>query len=266
MELGLRDRVVLITGGAKGIGKALTCAFAEEGAVSVILGRNPEAADAAVEELRGRGQRAHSLPAEMTDLDSLRDAVAEAVRQFGRIDVVVNNAAVNDGVSLESGPAAFRQSLERNLVPVYALAHYSLESLKRTRGTIVNIGSKVSVTGQGGTSGYAAAKGGVNALTREWAVDLARFGIRVNAVIPAEVMTPAYEKWIQTQPDPETTLAQIANTVPLGRRFTTAREIADTAVFLASAVSSHTTGQILFVDGGYTHQDRAATIRRLAEG
>ena len=103
----------------------------------------------------------------------------------------------------------------------------------------MNIGSKVAETGQGGTSGYAASKGGINGLTREWALDLADDGIRVNCVIPAEVMTPLYERWISTQPNPEESLAAIRQSIPLERRMTTIQEIADTVVFVASAIIAH---------------------------
>ncbi|MEZ5328731.1 MAG: SDR family oxidoreductase [Verrucomicrobiales bacterium] len=265
MELGLEGKVVLVTGGAKGIGEAITRSFAAEGAIPVIMGRNRDEAAQLIDELRNNGGQVAAEHVEMTDLRELQAAVGRVLDSHGHIDVVVNNAAMNDSVDLTAGPDAFRASLERNLVHVYALVHYCLAALKDSCGTIVNIGSKVAETGQGGTSGYAAAKGGLNGLTREWAVDLGRFGIRVNAVIPAEVMTPMYQRWIQTLPDPEATLAQITSTIPFGRRFTTAQEIADTVVFTASPRSSHTTGQILYVDGGYTHLDRAATIRNLGE-
>ncbi|MFN9293800.1 MAG: SDR family NAD(P)-dependent oxidoreductase, partial [Planctomyces sp.] len=112
-------------------------------------------------------------------------AVQQTVAQFDGIDILVNNAGVNDGVGLAAGPVAFQQSLQRNLLHYYAMAHYALEHLKQSRGSIINIGSKVCETGQGGTSGYAASKGAINALTREWAVELAPAGVRVNAVLPA---------------------------------------------------------------------------------
>jgi NAD(P)-dependent dehydrogenase (short-subunit alcohol dehydrogenase family) len=137
------------------------------------------------------------------------------------------------------------------------MAHHALPALKESRGSIVNIGSKVAETGQGGTSGYAAANGGRNALTREWAVELIRHGIRVNAVIVAESYTPLYEKWIRTLPDAEEALKRITDRIPLGRRMTLPEEIADTVVFLLSERSSHTTGQLIHVDGGYVHLDRA---------
>jgi len=148
-------------------------------------------------------------------------------------------------------------SLHRNLVHYYLLAHHALPALKVSRGSIVNIGSKTAETGQGGTSAYAAANGGRNALTREWAVELLKYGIRVNAIIVAECWTPLYEKWIKTLPDPAAKLAEIVKKIPLENRMTTAEEIANMAAFLLSERSSHTTGQLIHVDGGYVHLDRA---------
>jgi L-fucose dehydrogenase len=261
MNLELAHHVVVITGGAKGIGAAITRAFAAEGATACILGRNPEEAKALVAELTPLGQRVDTFHCEMTDEASVRQAVAEVLARHGRIDCVVNNAGVNDGVSLRSSVADFRASLEKNIVHCFVLVQAALDSLIAHRGSIVNIGTKCATTGQGGTSGYVAAKGAMNALTREWALDLAPHGIRVNTVIPAEVMTPQYDRWIRRRPDPEAALKAIKNTIPLERRMTTAEEIASTVVFVASPRSSHTTGQILYVDGGYVHLDRACTAR-----
>ena len=151
----------------------------------------------------------------------------------------------------------FINSIKRNLAHYYQIAQLVLPQLKKTKGAIVNIGSKTSVTGQGGTSGYAAANGGRNALTREWAVELLPYHIRVNCVIVAECFTPLYEKWINTFENKEEKLAAITNKIPLRNRMTTTEEIANTVVFLLSDKSSHTTGQFIFVDGGYTHLDRA---------
>ncbi len=259
MDLELDRKVVVVTGGAKGIGEGISRAFAAEGATVVVFGRNQEEGEAFVESLRKNGASAAFRFAEMTNETQVEQAVSDTLDEFGGIDIVVNNAGVNDGVDLEAGVGAFRASLEKNLTQCYALVHHCLGALRKSRGNIVNIGSKVAETGQGGTSGYAAAKGGMNALTREWALDLAQDGIRVNSVIPAEVMTPLYERWIARQPDPEADLKAICDSIPLGHRMTTSREIADTVVFVASPRSSHTTGQILYVDGGYTHFDRRCT-------
>jgi len=196
--------------------------------------------------------------AELTDPDQCKKAVAEVVKKYGRIDGVVNNAGVNDGVGLEHGSyEGFIQSLHRNLVHYYLIAHHALPELKKSKGAIVNISSKTATTGQGGTSGYAAANGGRNALTREWAVELLPYSIRVNAVVVAECFTPLYEKWINTFEHPEEKLKKITSKIPLENRMTTIAEIADMVSFLLSEKSSHTTGQIIYIDGGYTHLDRA---------
>jgi len=172
----------------------------------------------------------------------------------------VNNAGRNDKVGLEQGnPGDYVASLKRNLVHYYSMAHYALSHLKASRGAIVNIGSKTAVTGQGSTSGYASSKGAVMALTREWAAELLPYGIRVNTVLPAEVMTPLYRSWLDTFEKPKEKLDLILSKIPLEKRMTTVDEIAATVVFLLSGRSSHTTGQHLFVDGGYVHLDRALT-------
>ncbi len=256
----LTDKIVLITGGSKGIGGGITQAFSTEGATSIILDRNPKEAESLIEKIVSSGGKAESCPVEMTDESGVKRVVSEILEKHGRIDIVVNNAGVNDGVGIRAGVAAFEASLRKNLIHFYSLVHFALDALTASRGAIVNIGSKVAETGQGGTSGYAASKGGINALTREWALDLARHGIRVNCVIPAEVITPLYERWLKTLPDSEEQLIKINQSIPLGRRTTTIEEIADTVVFIASPRSSHTTGQILYVDGGYVHLDRVCTV------
>ncbi|MCA9267402.1 MAG: SDR family oxidoreductase [Planctomycetales bacterium] len=255
MNLELGGKAAIVTGGGKGIGRAIVERLLAEGADVLCVSRSavndaPGAAGA------GRYQ---FFQADLTDLDMCRQAVAAALHHFGRLDVLVNNAGVNDTVGLSAGPAAFAASLAKNLLHYYAMAHHAADALKQSRGAIVNIGSKVAVTGQGGTSGYAAAKGAINALTREWAVELAPLGVRVNAVLPAETWTPLYDRLLGEAEDPAAAKAEIERLIPLERRFTTVEEMADTVVFVASGRASHTTGQILFVDGGYTHLDRKCT-------
>lgn len=259
MDLKLQEKVVLVTGGSKGIGEGIVRSFLAEGARVANVNRDGPEGPALEAEFAAQGQDYHFIAADLTHVDQCQAAVENAISHFGRIEVVVNNAGVNDSIGLDAGPAEFIESLGRNLTHCYAVVHYALDELKKNRGAIINIGSKVSVTGQGGTSGYAAAKGGINSLTREWAVDLAAAGVRVNAVIPAETWTPLYDKWLRTMPDPQQAKQQNERMIPLGRRFTTVEEIADMVVFLASPRSSHTTGQIIFVDGGYTHFDRKYT-------
>ncbi|GAA4316267.1 SDR family oxidoreductase [Compostibacter hankyongensis] len=260
MDLKLKDKVFIVTGGAKGIGEAISLGIAAEGGIVVIAGRNGDDNEKVVNAITAAGGKASAIAAELANPGNCSKVVNHAVERWGQIDGLVNNAGVNDGVGLEKGdPVKFLESLQKNLLHYYCMAHYALPHLKKTKGAIVNVGSKVATTGQGNTSGYAASKGGVNALTREWAVELLDSGIRVNAVIPAEVWTPLYDNWIHSLPDPETKLASIISKIPLGHRMTTSEEIAHTTIFLLSEKSSHTTGQILYVDGGYTHLDRAVS-------
>jgi L-fucose dehydrogenase len=261
MDLDLKNKVVLITGGAQGIGAAIVRAAVAEGASAVIVDRSPEPAHLLAKELDASGANIHVVIGDLTKAGTCGRAVQEALATFGRIDALVNNAGVNDRVGLEHGsPAAYLESLERNLLHYYNMAHYALPALKQSRGAIVSIGSKTAVTGQGGTSGYVSAKGAILALTREWAIELLPYGIRVNAVVPAEVMTPLYRQWLDTFPDPEAKLAAIVSKIPLGNRMTTPDEIAAMVVFLISSKAAHITGQHVFVDGGYTHLDRAIGI------
>ncbi|AJX34489.1 SDR family oxidoreductase [Burkholderia oklahomensis] len=258
MNLNLKDKVVIVTGGGSGIGGAITLALADEGAIPVVLGRS--SLDEAFSERMLQSQpRARFVQVDLVDDAGCRAAVEQTVATFGRIDGLVNNAGVNDGVGLDAGRDAFVASLDRNLIHYYVMAHYCVPHLKASRGAIVNVSSKTAVTGQGGTSGYCASKGAQLSLTREWAASLADDGVRVNAVIPAEVMTPLYANWLEHFDDPHAKLRSITRKIPLGKRMTTADEIAWTTVFLLSDRSSHTTGQWLFVDGGYTHLDRALT-------
>jgi NAD(P)-dependent dehydrogenase (short-subunit alcohol dehydrogenase family) len=258
MDLGLKDKVIIVTGGSKGIGNAICKVLALEGAIPIIIGRTKEHVTNAVEAIKSSGGKASYAFTELTDPNQCEQAINKVVQEFGRIDGLVNNAGVNDGVGLEDGNyEGFIESLKRNVVHYYVMAKYALPYLKESKGAIVNIGSKTSFTGQGGTSGYAAANGGRNSLTREWAVELLKYEIRVNTVIVAECFTPLYKRWIDTFPNPEEKLQSIVENIPLGNRMTLGEEIASTVAFLISERSGHTTGQHIFVDGGYTHLDRA---------
>ncbi|MCE7040479.1 SDR family oxidoreductase [Dyadobacter sp. CY312] len=258
MDLQLKDKVVIVTGGAKGIGEGIVYTLAAEGAIPVIVGRNAADNQKVVDDLAVKGFRSFQVAAELTLPEASKNAVDVVLKEFGRIDGLVNNAGVNDGVGLENGNYEdFIASLHKNVVHYYLMAQHALPALKESKGAIVNISSKTAETGQGGTSAYAAANGGRNALTREWAVELLKYGIRVNAVIVAECWTPLYERWIETLPNPKEKLESIVANIPLENRMTTAEEIANMTVFLLSKQSSHTTGQLIYVDGGYVHLDRA---------
>jgi L-fucose dehydrogenase len=260
MDLQLKEKVVLVTGGAKGIGAAIVKTSGAEGAIPVIIDRDEEAGKQLQAALEAGGIESGLIIADLSAPGACAKAVERTIQKLGRLDALVNNAGINDGIGLEHGtPEKFVSSLERNLVHYYAMAHYALPGLKNSRGSIVNISSKTAVTGQGGTSGYVASKGAILGLTREWAAELLPHGIRVNAVVPAEVMTPLYQQWLATFPDPQEKLEKIVAKIPLGKRMTTAEEIAAMVLFLLSDKASHITGQHLFVDGGYVHLDRALT-------
>jgi L-fucose dehydrogenase len=258
MDLQLQNKVVIVTGGGSGIGGAISRRLAQEGAIPVILARR--APDGVfLSDLRADQPKAGWVQVDLSQDAQIEGAIKEVHAHWGQVYGLVNNAGTNDGVGLDAGPAAFRASLDQNLIHYYTLVHLALDDLKAAKGAIVNVSSKTALTGQGNTSAYVAAKAAQLGLTREWAAALAPDGVRVNAVIPAEVMTPLYARWIRTFADPEAEIARIGARIPLGHRMTTPREIADTVVWLLSDRASHMTGQWLFPDGGYTHLDRALT-------
>jgi NAD(P)-dependent dehydrogenase (short-subunit alcohol dehydrogenase family) len=260
MDLQLKDKVVVVSGGAKGIGASIVRGCANEGAIPVIVDRDADANRKLQEELSAQGHKSETIAVDLTKAENCAQVIDQTVKAFGRLDALVNNAGINDKVGLESGsPSQYVESLGRNLLHYYNLAHYALPHLKTSRGSIVNIASKTAVTGQGGTSGYASSKGAILALTREWATELLGYGIRVNAILPAEVMTPLYQQWLRTFENPDEKLKTILAKIPLEKRMTTPDEIAAMAVFLISGKAGHITGQHLYVDGGYVHLDRALT-------
>lgn len=250
MDFGLKGKPCIVTGGASGIGEAIVQDLVAEGAKVIVIDKTPCKV----------AQIATSVTLDLTDDAACAVALRDIRAEFGTIYGLVNNAGLNDGVGLEAGPDAFRASLNLNLVQYYTLMHHLHHDLRASRGAVVNVASKTAVTGQGGTSAYVAAKAGVLGLTREWAAELASEGVRVNAVLPAEVMTPMYQNWLSTLPDPEGMRGKIEAAIPLSRRMTESAEIAAMVVFLLSARSGHTTGQWMFVDGGYVHLDRKLTL------
>ena len=259
MDLGLRGKVVVITGaaGLKGsIGATILQHLAEEGAIPAVIDRN-DRGFAYVEELQKKGIDALFCKTDVTKPEEVKTAIAAIVKKYNKIDVVINNVGVNDGAGLESSYDDFMNSLKLNMVSYFLVVKHALPLLKESKGNILNIGSKVGLTGQGGTSGYAASKGGVLGLTREWAVDLIKYNIRSNAIIIAESWTPAYDAWIKTLENGEEKLKSVVKKIPLENRMTTPAEIADQCLFTISNKSSHTTGQFIAVDGGYVNLDRS---------
>jgi L-fucose dehydrogenase len=248
VDLGLKDAVIVVTGGAKGVGAAIVELCSSEGAIPVIVDRDEAAVTAIQQKLRGRNHRSEAVTMDLTDHCATDLAVTEIAKKLGRIDALINNAGVNDGVGLENGtPERFTASLQLNLAHCYAMAKTALPFLIASKGAIVNIGSKVAITGQGGTSGYAASKGAILGLTTAWADELAKYEIRVNVVIPAEVLTPQYRTWLDKFPDPNEAERKITSRIPLGHRFTSPAEIAS-AVLLLLSPSNKMSGQEVYVN------------------
>ncbi|MEP0367351.1 MAG: SDR family oxidoreductase [Cyclobacteriaceae bacterium] len=259
MDLHLKDKVAIISGsaGKKGsIGQVMVEALANEGVIPALIDRS-DRGHSYLKELQDRGIDSFFTQTDVTDPVQLEASVKSITDKYGRIDIVINNVGVNDGIGLNGSYEDFLSSIKLNLASFFMLTKCAVPFLKKSKGNILNIGSKVAITGQGGTSGYAASKGGVLALTREWAVDLLPYGIRSNAIIISESMTPAYSDWLSSNVEGDKTLIKINNSIPFEKRMTTPQEISDTALFLISDRSSHTTGQYVFVDGGYVHLDRA---------
>jgi L-fucose dehydrogenase len=255
MQTDLAGKVVVISGAARGIGAATARAFGKEGAWVILVDRDAIGG----KQLERAIGKAQFIEADLSTEAACETVIQTVVKQFKTVDVLVNNAGANDGLNLAAKPSAFMDSVRKNLLHVYALTHYAREALEASKGSIVNVSSKVAETGQGGTSAYAAAKGAIHALTREWAVGFAPKGVRVNCVVPAECDTDQYQRWFATQKDPAAARAGIERLIPFGRRLTRPDEVADTIVFLSSMRASHITGQFIHVDGGYTHLDRAST-------
>lgn len=242
MDLQLKDKYILVSGGSSGIGEAICAALAAEGAFPISVDRNRGTYYTIVTDL--------SLPG-MAEY-----VVQNCLKTFGRIDGLVNNAGTNDGVGLEHGDyERFISSVLSNAAHYELLTRACLGPLTETKGAVVNIISKVAFTGQGGTSGYAAANGMRVGLTEYFAEQLAPAGIRVNGIVVAECNTPQYQRWLHDKP--AAALNKITAVIPLEHRLTSPKEIADTAVFLLSPLQP-ASGQLLFIDGGYVHLDRKA--------
>lgn len=258
MDLQLTNKVVLVSGGGAGIGSGIVVSLVKEGAIPIILTRpdKPEFR----KELDAMGADYEFILIDLNNTDQIKPIVDDVAKRRGGIYGVVNNAGCNDNRAIEETSwQDFEKSLHGNLTHYYELVRAALPYLKESKGAVLNIGSKTALTGQGKTSAYAAAKGAILGLTREWAAAFLDYEIRVNAIVVSECWTPLYAKWIKTFDDPEARKKVITDKIPFQHRFTSIEEIGDTTAYLLSPKASHATGQWVFVDGGYVHLDRALT-------
>jgi len=244
------DKSVVLTGGASGIGRAAARMLAAEGA-AVVIGDVDEAAAGVAEEIRDAGGRATFVRTDVRSWDDVQHLVEAAVREHGGLDVIVNNVGVAIGGSAgEMSEEDWNRVLDVNLSGVWRGMRLAIpEMLKTGGGSIVNVSSVQSLVGFVGWSGYAASKGGINALTQQAAVEYAPQGIRVNAIIPGTILTGMNEGILKEHPDRDTLMSRWAAMHPIGR-IGQPEEVATAIVYLASDESSFVTGMLLRVDGG----------------
>ncbi len=246
------NKVILVTGGTAGIGRAIAEAFAREGGKLLLTGRGAQAGAETVARLRALGAEAEFLAVDAAQEEAAQAAVATAVQRFGRLDVAVNNA----GVEGETGPitAQTAQNYEHifgvNVRGVFFALKHQIPALAQGGGAIVNVSSIVGQIGMPGAALYIASKHAVNGLTRAAALEVAQQGIRINAVAPGVVATAMFQRFTGGNADAQAWLKALH---PNGR-FAAPEEVAEAVLYLASDAAKHTTGAVLPVDGGYTAQ------------
>lgn len=247
-----KQRVVVVTGGGKGIGAGCARVFASEGGCVGILDIDAQAGKSLAAELNDDGLgRALFIPCDVRDPEVISAAINACVNEFGRLDCLINNAGIHPpAMSVEATSIADLEAVLRvNFVSTFAGVQAALPHLRTTRGTIINMSSMTAVLGQGHSAAYSASKGAQLSLTKALAIELGPVGIRVNAVLPSNVDTPLMREWAATLPDPASALERVAQLQVLGR-MAQPEEIGRVCLFLATEDSSFVTGQGIEVEGG----------------
>jgi len=251
----LLNKVAVITGGNSGIGRATAIRFALEGAKVVIGARDIDAGKEVVDFIKKNGGKAVFVKTDVASEVSVKNLVDFAVKLFGRIDIMFNNAGVDLAKPVtETSEEELNSVLNVNLKGVFYGCKYAIPYMsKQGNGSIINTASTAGIVGLPNMAAYSASKGGVVLLTKEMAIDYAKKGIRVNCVCPGAIMTPMLKKFIDKSPNPEETIKNLGEMHPIGR-IGKPEEIANAVLFLASDESSFVTGHALIVDGGLTAQ------------
>lgn len=244
--LGLQGKVVLVTGGSRGIGRAICKAFAEQGCKVIInYHSNQEAAESILNEIVAMGQEAEIIQADISQSDQVKSMVSQIRKTYNRIDILVNNAGITkDNLLAMMSVKQWQDVIDTNLNGIFYCTKHVLKAMVgKKSGIIINMTSLSGVAGQEGQTNYSASKGGIISLTKSLAREVAKYGIRVNAIAPGLIETEMLEKI------PIEILEHHKKMIPL-KRLGRPEEIAKVALFLASDMSSYMTGQILNINGG----------------
>jgi NAD(P)-dependent dehydrogenase (short-subunit alcohol dehydrogenase family) len=249
----LENQVAVVTGAASGIGAAAARLFAAEGAKVALIDIDEQGLAATAAEIRGGGGTAVTQVADVTDGNAARDGVALIIEQWGRIDTLMTCSGISVGGTVATiDEALWDRVFSINVKGTYLWLHEALPGMiERGRGSIILLGSQLVMSSGGNNAAYIASKGAITSLAKTMAVDHARHGIRVNALMPGVIDTPMSRKSLTRYPDVEATRQRWAGRHALGR-FGKPEEVARAALFLASEDSSFTTGSLLFVDGGWS--------------
>jgi NAD(P)-dependent dehydrogenase (short-subunit alcohol dehydrogenase family) len=245
----LEKKIGLVTGAGQGIGRAIALSYAREGAAVVVADFNVDAGEETTALIQASGGRAHFIEGDISKEEQVQNTIDESIATYGRLDICCNSAAVSRGSGFihTYEKEVFDQTLEMCLTNTWLCMKYEIAAMLDTGGgAIVNISSNASLKGQAFNTAYAAAKSGVNVLTKSAAAEYGEQGIRINAVSPGVIRTPGLEAYFKEQPDIAKGLRRSAVMNRLGEP----NEIAEAVTFLSSDRASFITGQLLSVDGG----------------
>ncbi len=241
----MKDKVAVVTGASQGIGRETALALAEAGAKVVVAARNEEKLAALVSEIAASGGEAFALKMDVADAEQVRAGFKQVVEKFGRLDILVNNAAVTrDGLAMRMKKDDWDAVLRTNLTGAHLCIQQALPTMMKARaGRIINMSSVVAQSGNAGQANYVAAKAGLIGLTKAIAIEISSRGVTVNAVAPGFIATP------MTDVPPDKVKEELKVRIPLGR-MGSARDVASAIVFLASDEAGYITGHVLNVNGG----------------